>query len=381
MKKIGVLIVVIMLMASFTTAWAENKEDSFSFTPFIGGYVFEGNQNSKNAMTGGLRAGYNFTKNWGMEGFYAYVPSQFRDTGETNRVYIGGIEGLYNFFPDGRFVPFAAIGIGGFHYSDDRPAGEPTNFAVDYGVGLKFYMTENIALRADVRHVLPLNDRYNDFLYTLGINFNFGGGNKEIKEVKKEIAETKQEVVEAKKEIAETKKEVVETKKEIVETKKEIVKAKEEAKTEKPLVPAAPEVKVKEPPAPKSVAPAEVEKKQVKVSFILKVQFDKAPKQVIKKKYHKYIERLANFMKAHPETSIEILGHTGNAGKEGYNMLLSQKRADSVRLYLIKEFGIKASRIHALGYGPNQPIASNKTKKGQQKNERIEVIIEGLQVK
>jgi OOP family OmpA-OmpF porin len=86
-------------------------------------------------------------------------------------------------------------------------------------------------------------------------------------------------------------------------------------------------------------------------------------------------------MKAHPETSIEILGHTGNAGKEGYNMLLSQKRADSVRLYLIKEFGIKASRIHALGYGPNQPIASNKTKKGQQKNERIEVIIEGLQVK
>ena len=173
MKKIGILMVCIMLMASFTTAWAENKAGSFTFTPFIGGYIFEGNQNSKDAVAGGLRASYNFTKNWGLEGFYAYVPSQFEDTGATNSVYVGGIEGLYNFLPDGRFVPFVAIGVGAFHYSDGRTPRAPTNFAVDYGAGFKFYMTDNIALRADVRHVLPLNDRYNDLLCTLGIDFSF----------------------------------------------------------------------------------------------------------------------------------------------------------------------------------------------------------------
>ena len=86
-------------------------------------------------------------------------------------------------------------------------------------------------------------------------------------------------------------------------------------------------------------------------------------------------------MKAHPEASIEIIGHSHNVGKEGVDMLLSQKRTDSVRRYLIDKFGIEKSRIHTLGYGANQPIASSKTKQGQQKNQRIEVVIEGIQVK
>ena len=86
-------------------------------------------------------------------------------------------------------------------------------------------------------------------------------------------------------------------------------------------------------------------------------------------------------MKAHPETSIEIIGYTDNTGKEGFNMLLSQRRANSVRKYLIDKLGIDASRINALGYGSNKPIASNKTKEGRRKNNRVEVVIEGLEVK
>ena len=56
-------------------------------------------------------------------------------------------------------------------------------------------------------------------------------------------------------------------------------------------------------------------------------------------------------MKAHPEASIEIIGHSHNVGKEGVDMLLSQKRTDSVRRYLIDKFGIEKSRIHTLGTG------------------------------
>ena len=152
-----------------------------------------------------------------------------------------------------------------------------------------------------------------------------------------------------------------------------------------PVQAAAPSVKEIPPapaplPAPQDVAPAAVEKKPEKVSIILKVKFDDS-KHDIKKKYHKSIQRLADFMKAHPETSIEIIGHNNNLGKESVNILLSQKRADSVRKYRINEFGIDKSRIHALGYGANQPIASSKTRQGRQKNQRIEVVIEGIQVK
>ena len=104
-------------------------------------------------------------------------------------------------------------------------------------------------------------------------------------------------------------------------------------------------------------------------------------KSVIKKKYHKYIKKLADFMKAHPETSIEIIGHSDNVGKEGFNIPLSQRRANNVRKYLIDKFGIDASRINALGYGPYKPIVINDTKGGRRKNRRVEVVIEGLEVK
>ena len=63
-----------------------------------------------------------------------------------------------------------------------------TSFTVEYGGGLKyfllgkvanFFFTDNIALRADVRHVIPFNDRYNNLLCTFGIEFSFSAGGKE----------------------------------------------------------------------------------------------------------------------------------------------------------------------------------------------------------
>jgi outer membrane usher protein len=131
-------------------------------------------------------------------------------------------------------------------------------------------------------------------------------------------------------------------------------------------------------PVPRSISSTSaVEQKQEKVSFILRAQFVKG-KSFLDKKHDKYIRKLADFMKAYPETSIEIIGHTDNIGKEGYDILLSQKRANSVRKYLIDKFGIEKSRMHALGYGSNKPIADNNTKEGRRQNNRIEVVIEGL---
>jgi hypothetical protein len=57
--------------------------------------------------------------------------------------------------------------------------GSCNKFTLDYGAGFKFYLTEWVALTTDVRHVLPLNVRYKDLLYTFGIKFAFG----EIKRV------------------------------------------------------------------------------------------------------------------------------------------------------------------------------------------------------
>jgi OOP family OmpA-OmpF porin len=115
----------------------------------------------------------------------------------------------------------------------------------------------------------------------------------------------------------------------------------------------------------------------------LNVKFDTA-KSDIKKKYDNDIKKVADFMKANPEATAVIEGHTDNVdihNEPERNMRLSQARADSVRQYLIDTFGIDASRITAVGYGPNKPIASNDTTEGKQKNRRIEAVIEMVKTK
>jgi OOP family OmpA-OmpF porin len=129
-------------------------------------------------------------------------------------------------------------------------------------------------------------------------------------------------------------------------------------------------------PAPVPPPPPVMEK----VTILLNVEFDTA-KSVVKEKYYDDIKRVADFMKAYPETNAVIEGHTDNVGKAEYNDRLSDARAKSVRQYLIDKFGIDASRITSAGYGMNKPIASNDTKEGRQKNRRVEAVLEAMRIK
>src|SRR5271169_4328849 len=188
MKKIGMLITVIMLIAISTIAQADVKAGSFTITPFAGVYTFEGNEGlndaslTKQAWTGGLRAGYNFTEHIGVEGFFNYVPAEVQDMPGNNgvNIYGYGVEGLYHFMPESRIVPFLAVGMGELHYDVPPGADNMNKFFVDAGAGVKLFITENIALRADARWVLPTNDNYNDFMGTIGLTFAFGGHKKEV---------------------------------------------------------------------------------------------------------------------------------------------------------------------------------------------------------
>lgn len=92
----------------------------------------------------------------------------------------------------------------------------------------------------------------------------------------------------------------------------------------------------------------------------------------VQHKYHNELKRLADFMKEFPKAKGVIEGHTDNLGKVAANMKLSQRRADSVRSYLIKYFAIAPGRLTAKGYGPTRPISTNKGSAGKAKNRRIE---------
>jgi outer membrane protein OmpA-like peptidoglycan-associated protein len=71
---------------------------------------------------------------------------------------------------------------------------------------------------------------------------------------------------------------------------------------------------------------------------------------------------------------VEVQGHTDNVGEAAYNLDLSQRRAETVRDFLIRN-GVEASRLEAKGYGLTKPVAPNKGEKGRAKNRRVAFII------
>ncbi|MGD8469948.1 MAG: OmpA family protein [Desulfobacteraceae bacterium] len=84
------------------------------------------------------------------------------------------------------------------------------------------------------------------------------------------------------------------------------------------------------------------------------------------------LDRIADFMVHNPETSINISGYTDSSGAYSYNVSVSQFRANMVKGYLVGK-GVEPLKIKALGLGPKNPIASNETETGRQKNRRVEI--------
>lgn len=85
---------------------------------------------------------------------------------------------------------------------------------------------------------------------------------------------------------------------------------------------------------------------------------------------------LATNFRQYPNEEFDIEGHTDSTGSADYNMSLSQRRADSVRGYLIDN-GVTAGQIFARGLGETSPKASNDTPEGRQLNRRVEIHIRG----
>jgi outer membrane protein OmpA-like peptidoglycan-associated protein len=83
--------------------------------------------------------------------------------------------------------------------------------------------------------------------------------------------------------------------------------------------------------------------------------------------------RVLNTFNAYPDLKVEIRGFTDNVGRASSNLNLSQKRANSVRYWILKK-GIDAERVIAKGYGENNPIADNSTDEGRRLNRRIEFV-------
>lgn len=86
------------------------------------------------------------------------------------------------------------------------------------------------------------------------------------------------------------------------------------------------------------------------------------------------LDDAARVLERYPEMMVEIAGHTDSVGGDAYNQQLSQKRAESVLSYLTEK-GIDAGRMTAVGYGESEPVDSNDSAEGRERNRRVELRI------
>jgi OOP family OmpA-OmpF porin len=345
----AVLLAVCILAFSPGDGMSQIREGSVSLNPNIGGYVFQRGQHIDDDLAYGLGLGYNFTENWGVEGNFNYVNADSNASssdGETVEAYLYRLDALYHFMPEKKLVPYLAAGVGAIRIKGDinNKGSDPL---LNYGAGVKYFLTENLALRGDVRQIITDDPNYN-FIYTVGLTYLFGG--------QKEAAPAPAaEMVTAPPPAPEP------------------VAPPPPPPAPEPVAPPPP------PPAPEPVAPPPpVMETKVVVLEDIHFDFDKATltdeaKGILKKN----IEAL----KENPEVSIRIEGHTCAHGPDDYNLRLSERRANAVKEYLINEGGISADRISTISYGetrlamPEIPTPQNKNSIEAKTNRRVHFVV------
>ena len=330
----AVLTVAAIVFLLPVSGQAEIKAGSFEVSPFVGYSVFENDQNLDDNFTFGGRVGYNFTKYFGIEAVVEHIRTdvddrsitgakegQYRSPTDDVNLTFYHLDAVYHFMPDGRFNPFILAGVGGAHYSPD--ISDSDMGVINVGVGAKYWLKDNIALRVDVRDTMVtefFQETYHNLGATVGLTFAFGGKEKPVE-----------------------------------------------------VQPAPAPVAVAPAPAPAPVvvapAPAPVVVAKEIVSFDLLFDFDKS---AIKDEMVPVLEQAKMILEEDSAVNFTVSGHTDSTGPEVYNQGLSERRATSIKNWLVSN-GVSAARLEAVGYGETQPKYDNATREGRKLNRRVEL--------
>ena len=140
-----------------------------------------------------------------------------------------------------------------------------------------------------------------------------------------------------------------------------------------PATPAKPADPAKPTPPPAKPAPASV-RQSVVIQADALFDFDKS---VLRPDGRKSIDDAVAKLRGVDVEMVIATGHTDSVGSDAYNQRLSERRAGAVKDYLVSK-GIPAAKITTIGKGESQPVATNKTAEGRQKNRRVDIEFKGV---
>lgn len=271
-------------------------------------------------------------------GYNTAVPGATYDSWKLSTL---GLMGRY-YITDWNFRPFIAAGIGRTKHRSVLDTGKDT--ALSLGLGMQGQLAEQFSVRAQVlwrsdqdgTSMAPRR-HFQDFIYSIGISYDFGGVEK--------------------------------------------APAPAPAPAAPPPPPPNPDLDGDGVPNERDKCPntrpgAVVDLDGCEVEAVISLDgvyfdFDKAS---LRPEGIAVLNDAAALLKTNERVVVEVAGHTDSVGSEAYNQGLSERRANTVRDYLVSQ-GITATRLTARGYGEVQPVATNDTPEGRQLNRRVELIV------
>lgn len=298
----------------------------FEITPTLNYNYFEGNLDMDNRYAPGIRLGYHFDDFWldqlelGLEHYSDVKYTNSTLTTDITRTYLSAIKGI----DLGEKFYFYGLAGGGYEDFSKGAFDNKSGGFGHYGAGLKFRLSDSLALRLETRDQISFHNANHSWVSTLGISFGFGAKREKV------VAEQVKEVA--------------------IE----------------PRV-AAP-VQSQCPAEPREGAMLDENGCEKTISFEGHFGFDKVD---INPAFEEKIKEIAQILDENARYDTILEGHTDNIGSRSYNQKLSERRAESVAKELEK-FGVEKSRIQTVGYGQDKPRSSNDTKEGRADNRRVD---------
>ncbi|MCT7539200.1 OmpA family protein [Aliarcobacter cryaerophilus] len=337
MKKI-----LLSSLACASLVLAANSDYKYEITPLIGGGLGEGNHSlERNYANAGLALGFNQSEDSLIDQFELGFLRTVQDVDGKNAVrnqdtsitrVFGNLVKDYGLTTD--LSLYALAGLGVEFFDNELTKHQKDGLFGNYGVGLKYQLTDAMALKFDLRHLISAQNGDSTLLYNFGLAIPFG----------------------------------------------------EKAAKVAPVAVAAP-VAAKAAPkdsdgdgvideldqCPDTMKGAKVDTVGCMTLINLNVNFDTA-KSEIKDIYGTRIHDFAKVMNTDKKLKADIEGHTDAVGSVQYNQKLSERRAASV-VKALTDLGVEKSRLKAVGYGKSRPIASNETAEGRAENRRVHAVM------
>jgi outer membrane beta-barrel protein len=393
------------------------RKGSVEISPFVGFSISGNDQNLKDRLVYGLRNGYNFTRHFALEGVLEFTntrvddktlselkPGRFMSPVEKIDVLFYHANAVYSFMPEKRFNPFIFAGMGGTHYSPAIANQDMTTF--DFGIGGKFWLGKNLALRLDVKdnfvtevfkRSLDNQQNYHNIVVTIGAVFALAREEKQNIYIDVKDKDTTPPYVTLTtpydaslgvplhRNIRVAFSEPVDTKtvnsntllmyKGGILVPGDVVATTSTTATfrQKDILDQDTVYVCKVTTGVKDLAgnylandfywsfrTAALTEPEIKVVVINKLVMMedthfKFGEATLTNEGKEALKKNIQILKDNPDVKVRIAGYTSASGSEEFNQELSERRANAVREYVIEEGGIKLDRLDVIGYGESRP--------------------------